>query len=161
VPFQRHLRRRQNLAYLIAVLIRPCVKLPALDCAIAARRSVGQIAMAHRAYLKLLLALVVSFAALFSLHGTGNARASSNAQNAVHVPGVDSRMLANGPLNGGNLAAAFGQWNDKDDPDDMLQADSVSVALPLLTSGFGRRVGHAVVRASLVSAAFPRGPPTL
>ena len=35
------------------------------------------------------------------------------------------------------------------------------IALPLLTSGFGRRVGHAVARASLVSAAFPRGPPAL
>ena len=119
----------------------------------------GQIGMAQRAHLRLLLALVVSFAALFLLRGADSARAHLTAQNAAHD--VDSRALANGPLSGGNLAAAFGQWNDKDDPDDMLQADSVSVALPLLTSGFGRRVGHAVVRASLVSAAFPRGPPTL
>jgi len=117
--------------------------------------------MAHRALLRLLLALVVSFAAMFSLHGAANARAASAAQNAEHAQSVDSRMLANGPLKGGSLAAFFGQWNDKDDPDDVLQAESVSIALPLLTSGFGRRVGHAVARANLVSAALPRGPPTL
>src|SRR5262245_52216637 len=114
--------------------------------------------MAQRAHLRLLLALVVSFAALFSLRGADSARAGSIAQNAAHTHDIGSRVLANGPLNGGNLAAAFGQWNDNDDPDDILLAESVSIALPLLTSGFGRRVGHAVVRASLVTAAFPRGP---
>src|SRR5262245_41594678 len=117
--------------------------------------------MAHRAHLRLLLALVVSFAALFSLRGTDNARADSIAQNGVHAQGADSRMLANGPPYGGKLAAVFGQWNDNDDPDDILQAEGVSISLPPLTSGFGRRVGHTVARASLVSAAFPRGPPTL
>jgi hypothetical protein len=70
-------------------------------------------------------------------------------------------VLANAPLNDGNLGAGCGQWNDDDDPDDILQAESTSIALPPLTSGFGRRVGHAVARASLVSAAFPRGPPAL
>ena len=68
-------------------------------------------------------------------------------------------MLVNGPPNGGILAAVFGQWNDDDNPDDILQAEGVNIALPPLTSGFGRRVGHAVARESLVSAAFPRGPP--
>ena len=116
--------------------------------------------MARRAHLCLLLALVVSFAALMSLRGADSARADSIAQNAVHAQSVDSRVLVNPPLNGGNLAAAVGQWND-DDPDDILQTESVSIALPLLTSGFGRRVGEAVARASLVSAAFPRGPPVL
>jgi hypothetical protein len=127
----------------------------------------GQIGMAHCAHLRLLLALVVSFAALFSLQGANSARADS-AQNAAHAQttqcighGVDSRVLTNGPLDGANLAAVFGQWNDNDDPDDILQAEGVSTALPPLTSGFGRRVGHAVARASLVSAAFPRGPPAL
>ena len=123
--------------------------------------------MAHCAHLRLLLALVVSFAALFSLQGANSARADS-AQSVAHTRnatqcighGVDSRVLTNSPLDGGNLAAAFGQWND-DDPDDILQAESISIAFPLLTSGFGRRVGHAVARASLVSAAFPRGPPAL
>jgi hypothetical protein len=117
--------------------------------------------MAHRACLSLLLALVVSFAALFSLRGADRARADSIAQNAVHAHGVDSRVLANSPPDDGNLAAGFGQWNDKDDPDDFLQAESISIAFPLLTSGFGRRVGHAVARANLVFAAFPRGPPAL
>jgi hypothetical protein len=117
--------------------------------------------MAHRAYLSLLLGLVVSFAALFSLRGADSARADSIAQNAAHDHGVDSRVLSNNPPNGGDLAAVFGQWNDNNDPDDILQAESISIALPLLTSGFGRRVGHAVVRERLVSAAFPRGPPAL
>jgi hypothetical protein len=117
--------------------------------------------MARRAHLSLLLALVVSFAALISLRGADSARAASITQNAVQAQSVDSRVLANAPLNGNNLAAAFGQWNDDDDPDDILQAESVSIALPLLTSGFGRRVGQAVARANLVSAAFPRGPPIL
>ena len=123
--------------------------------------------MAHCAHLRLLLALVVSFAALFSLQGANSARADSaqdaaQAQNAAQCigHGVDSRVLTNSPLDGGNLAAVFGQWND-DDPDDILQAESISVAFPPLTSGFGRRVGQAVARASLVSAAFPRGPPAL
>jgi len=128
----------------------------------------GQTGMAHCAHLRLLLALVVSFAALFSLQGANSARADS-AQNSAHAQdatqcighGVDSRVLTNAPLNGGNPAAAFGQWNDDDDPDDILQAESISIAFPLLTSGFGRRVGQAVARASLVSAAFPRGPPAL
>ena len=117
--------------------------------------------MARRAHLCLLLALVVSFAALMSLRGADSARADSIAQSAMHAQSVDSRVLVNPPLNGGNPAAAAGQWNDDDDPDDILQAESVSIALPLLTSGFGRRVGQAVARASLVSAAFPRGPPVL
>jgi hypothetical protein len=116
--------------------------------------------MAHCARLRLLLALALSFAALFSLRGADNARADLIAQNAVHAPGAHFQVLANAPLNDGNLAAGFGQWND-DDPDDILQAEGVSIALPPLTSGFGRRVGHAVARASLVSAAFPRGPPAL
>ena len=114
--------------------------------------------MAHRARLSLLLALVVSFAALISLRETDSARADSIARNAFHAHSVD---LANGPPNGGDLAAAFGQWNDNDDPDDILQAESISIAFPPLTSGFGRRVGHAVARKRLVSAAFPRGPPAL
>jgi hypothetical protein len=131
--------------------------------------------MAYRAHLRLLLALVLLFAAQFLLRGAEDARAdliarnaTSIAQNATHAPsapqdisdGVDSRMLANGPPSGGNLAAVFGQWND-DDPDDILQAEGVSISLPPLTSGFGRRVGYAVARESLVSAAFPRGPPAL
>jgi hypothetical protein len=117
--------------------------------------------MARRAHLSLLLALVVSFAALISLHGADSARAASITQNAAHAQSVDCRVLANAPLNPDNLAAAFGQWNDDDDPDDILQAESVNIALPMLTSGFGRRAGQAVARASLVSAAFPRGPPIL
>jgi hypothetical protein len=131
--------------------------------------------MAHRTHLRLLLALVLLFAAQFLLRGAEAAHAdlarnaASIARNLAHaqnIPqyighGIDSRMLANGPPYGGKLAAVFGQWNDNDDPDDILQADGVSISLPPLTSGFGRRVGHAVARASLVAAAFPRGPPAL
>jgi hypothetical protein len=132
--------------------------------------------MAHRAHLRLLLTLVVSFAALFALYGAKSARADSivrnaasvarNATHALHAPqcrahGIDSRVLVNGPPGGANLAATLGQWTDDDDPDDILQAESVSIALPPLTSGFGRRVGHAIARECLVSAAFPRGPPSL
>jgi hypothetical protein len=117
--------------------------------------------MAPRAYLSLLLALVVSFAALFWLRGADSAPADSIAQSVAHAHSIDTRMLANGPTNGGNLAAVFGQWNDNDDPDDILQAQSIPIAFPLLTSGFGRRAGHAIARARLVSAAFPRGPPAL
>src|SRR5262245_829355 len=122
----------------------PCVKLPTLDCTIVdpLLRSVGQTGMAHRACLSLLLALVVSFAALLALRGADNARVDSIVQNAVRAHSVD--MLANGPTNGGDLAAAFGQWNDNDDPDDILQAESIIITFPLLTSGFGRRVSHAV-----------------
>jgi hypothetical protein len=115
--------------------------------------------MAHRAYLSLLLALVVSFAALFSLRGADSARADSTAQSGVHAHSVDSRGLTNSPPNGSDLAAVFRQWNDNDDPDDILQASVTSIpSLPLI-SGVGRRVGHAVVRQHLVSSAFPRGPP--
>ena len=117
--------------------------------------------MAHCAHLRLLLAVALSFAALFSLRGADSARTDLIAQNAVHARGAHFHVLANAPLNDGNLDAGFGQWNDDDDPDDILQAESTSIALPPLTSGFGRRVGHAVARASLVSAAFPRGPPAL
>jgi hypothetical protein len=116
--------------------------------------------MAHCAHLRLLLALALSFAALFSLRGADDARADLIAENAVYAHGVDSRVLTNVPPTGDNLAVVFGQWND-DDPDDILQSQSASIALPLLTSGFGRRVGRAVARERLVSAAFPRGPPAL
>jgi len=134
--------------------------------------------MARRAHLRLLVTLVLSLAALFLLRGADDARANSIArkatpasisQNAAHTKnavrcighGLDSRILANGPLDGDNLAAILGPWSDNDDPDDFLQASGVSVAPPSLTSGFGRRVGNAVARDSLVSAAFPRGPPAL
>lgn len=132
--------------------------------------------MAQCAHLRLLLALVFSFAALFALDRAESARADSIVPNATSVAcnathasnaaqcsahGIDSRMLENIPRNDGNLAAVVGQWNDNNDPDDILQAESISIAFPVLTSGFGRRVGHAVARERLVSAAFPRGPPRL
>jgi hypothetical protein len=70
-------------------------------------------------------------------------------------------MIENSPPDDANLGAAVGQWNDNNDPDKILQTESISIAFPPLTSGFGRRVGHAVARERLVSAAFPRGPPAL
>ena len=132
--------------------------------------------MAHRAHVRLLLALVLLCAAQFLLRGAEAARADLIARNAASIArdtaraqnipqyigqGVDSRILANALPYGGKRATGFGQWNDNDDSDDILQTEGVSIALPPLTSGFGRRVGRAVARASLVSAAFPRGPPVL
>jgi|tagenome__1003787_1003787.scaffolds.fasta_scaffold17093114_1 hypothetical protein len=130
--------------------------------------------MAHRAHLRLLLALVLLCAAQFLLCGAEAARAELIARNAASIArdtahaqnipqdsgqAVDGRILANALPYGGKRATVFGQWNDNDDSDDILRAEGVSIVLPLLTSGFGRRVGHAVARASLVSSAFPRGPP--
>src|SRR3954469_23459831 len=132
--------------------------------------------MAHRALVRLLLALVLLCAAEFLLRGAEAARADLIARNAASIArnsaqaqnipqyagqGVDSRILANALPYGGKRVTVFGQWNDNDDPDDILQAEGVSIALPPLTSGFGRRVGHAVARESIVSSAFPRGPPAL
>jgi hypothetical protein len=42
----------------------------------------------------------------------------------VHAHSVDSRGLTNSPPNGSDLAAVFRQWNDNDDPDDILQAEA-------------------------------------
>jgi hypothetical protein len=132
--------------------------------------------MAHRAHLRLLLALVLLCAAQFLLRGAETAQADLMARHAASIArnaaqaqstpqyirqSVDSRIFANSLPYGGKRATAFGQWNDNDDPDDMLQAEGVSIALPPLISGFGRRVGHAVARESIVSSAFPRGPPAL
>jgi len=88
-------------------------------------------------------------------------RNAAQALSTPHGQGVDSRIFANSLPYGGKRATVFGQWNDNDDPDDILQAEGVSIALPPLTSGFGRRVGHAVACESIVSSAFPRGPPAL
>jgi hypothetical protein len=111
--------------------------------------------MARRAFAWLLPALVLVFGAALSWRGLDNAGTASIAQQAHRYAAV----LANAPLDGGNAAAFVGQWNDNDDPDDILQASVASIpSLPLI-SGVGRRVGHAVVRQHLVSSAFPRGPP--
>jgi hypothetical protein len=132
--------------------------------------------MTHRAHLQLFLALVLLCAAQFLLRGVETARADLTTRNATSTPqntahaqnapqyvghGLDSGALASSLPYGGKRAAASGQWNDDDNPDDILQAEGVSISLPSLTSGFGRRVGHAVAQESLVSAAFPRGPPAL
>jgi hypothetical protein len=132
--------------------------------------------MAHRAYLRLLLALVLLCATQFLLRGAETARADLIARNtasiapnqahAQNIPpyigqGVDGRILADSLPYGGKRATVYGQGNDNDDPDDVLHSEGVSIALPPLISGFGRRVGHAVARESIVSSAFPRGPPVL
>ena len=118
--------------------------------------------MARRAFVWLtFLALVLAFGAAVPSPAPDNDSATSLAQEIEQSINGHAVVLANGPLDGGNAAAATSQWNDNDDPDDILQAESISIAFPPLTSGFGRRVGHAVVRASLVAAAFPRGPPIL
>jgi hypothetical protein len=114
--------------------------------------------MARRAFawlLPALITLILASGAALSWRGLDNAGTASIAQQADRHAAV----LANPPLDGGNGAAFVGQWNDDDDPDDILQASVATIpSLPLI-SGVGRRVGHAVVRQHLVSSAFPRGPP--
>ena len=117
--------------------------------------------MARRAYVWLLptfLALVLAFGAALSWRGSASAAASAFAHVIEHQVDGGS-VLANDPLDGGNVAAGAGQWNDNDDPDDILQTSVASISAPPLISGVGRRVGHAVVRQHLISSAFPRGPP--
>jgi hypothetical protein len=120
----------------------------------------GQTSMARRAFVWLLptfLALVLAFGAASAWPGPDKAGATSLAQD-IEQP-VNDHVLTNGPLDGGNAAASAGQWNDNDDPDDILQASVAGISPPALISGVGRRVGHAVARQHLVSSAFPRGPP--
>jgi len=117
--------------------------------------------MARRAFVWLLptfLALVLAFGAALSWRGSAGAAASVFTH--VIEQQVDGGVLANDPLDGGNVAAGAGQWNDND-PDDILQTSTVSISPPPLISGVGRRVGYAVVRQHLVSSAFPRGPPAV
>ena len=117
--------------------------------------------MARRAFVWLLptfLALVLAFGAALSWRGSASAAASAFAH--VIEQQVDGDIvLANDPFDGGSAVAGAGQWNDNDDPDDILQTSVASISPPLLISGVGRRVGDAVVRQHLVSSAFPRGPP--
>ena len=116
--------------------------------------------MARRAFVWLtFLALVLAFGAAPAWPGPDKAGATSLAQEIEQSVNGHDVALANGPLDGGNAAAAAGQWNDNDDPDDILQASVAGISPPALISGVGRRVGHAVVRQHLVSSAFPRGPP--
>jgi len=116
--------------------------------------------MARRAFVWLtFLALVLAFGAAVPSPAPDNDSATSLAQEIEQSINGHAVVLANGPLDGGNAAAAAGQWNDNDDPDDILQASVAGISPPALISGVGRRVGHAVVRQHLVSSAFPRGPP--
>src|SRR5262245_6330740 len=115
----------------------------------------GQTGMARRAFAWLLPALILAFGVLVSWRGPDSAGAASIERQAARHPPV----LAIAPLDFGNPPASVGQWNDNDDPDDILQASVASIPSPALKSGVGRRVGHAVARQHLVSSAFPRGPP--
>ena len=118
--------------------------------------------MARRAFawlLPALLTLILAFAATSSWRGPESAGATSIAQDIEQRASGHAVMLANGPLDRGNAAAFISQWNDDDDPDDILPASVTSIpSLPLI-SGVGRRVRSAVARQHLVSSAFPRGPP--
>jgi hypothetical protein len=118
--------------------------------------------MARRAFVWLLptfLALMLAFGAALPWRGSESAAATAIAYDMEQPVDGHGVVLANGPLDGGNAAASTGQWNDDDDPDDILPASVVGISPPPLISGVGRRVGHAVVRQHLVSSAFPRGPP--
>jgi len=118
--------------------------------------------MARRAFawlLPALLTLILAFGAALSWRGLDSTNASPIADEIEQWGDGHTAVLANGPFDRGNAAAFVGQWNDNDDPDDILQASVASIPSPPLISGVGRRVGHAVVRQHLVSSAFPRGPP--
>ena len=116
--------------------------------------------MARRAFawlLPALLTLILAFAATSAWRGPESA--TSIARDAEQRAAGHAAVLANAPLDGSNATAFIGPWNDDDDPDDVLQASTAGIPSPLLISGVGRRVGHAVARQHLVSSAFPRGPP--
>ena len=118
--------------------------------------------MARRAFVWLLptfLALVLAFGAALSWRGPESAATNAIAHDIEQQVDGHGVVLANNPIEGGSAAASAGQWNDDDDPDDILQASVAGISPPALISGVGRRVGHAVVRQHLVSSAFPRGPP--
>jgi hypothetical protein len=120
----------------------------------------GQTGMARRAFawlLPALLTLILAFAAPSSWRGPESA--TSIAQDIEQRASGPAAVLAHAPLDGGNAAAFINQWNDDDDPDDILPASVTSIPVPALISGVGRRVGSAVARQHLVSSAFPRGPP--
>jgi len=118
--------------------------------------------MARRAFAWLspaLLTLILAFGAALSWRGLDNASASPIAHEVEQRINDHAAVLANGLFDGGDVPAFVSQWNDDDDPDDILQAGVTSILSPALTSGVGRRVGNAVARQHLVSSAFPRGPP--
>jgi len=71
----------------------------------------------------------------------------------------DHLARASLPHQGGDLAAIFAPWND-DDPDDIALFSIIKVAAPTGTFGLGRRIFEAVSRQRILSAAFPRGPPS-
>jgi hypothetical protein len=122
----------------------------------------GQTTMARRAFawlLPALLTLILAFGAALSWRGLESASASPIAHEIEQRGDDHAAVLANGPLQGSDAAAFIGQWNNDDDPDDILQAGVASIPSPALKFGVGRRVGHAVARQHLVSSAFPRGPP--
>jgi hypothetical protein len=118
--------------------------------------------MARRAFIWLLptlLAVVLAYAAPLSWRGPATAAASAIAHDIEQQVDGHGVVLANDPFDGGNAAASAGQWNDDDDPDDILPTSVAGISPPPLISGVGRRGGHAVLRQHLVSSAFPRGPP--
>jgi len=118
--------------------------------------------MARRAFVWLLptfLVVALAVAAPLTWRGPATAAASAIAPNIEQQVDRHGVVLANNPFDGGNAVASAGQWNDDDDPDDILQTSVAGISPPPLIAGVGRRVGHAVLRQHLVSSAFPRGPP--
>lgn len=98
------------------------------------------------------VALAVALAA--AIPGSAIARTTAIQQCAEG----HATALLSAPLQASD-AAMFGQWGD-DDPDKILGADTIGVSAPLAASHHGRRIGAAVRCQRLLSAAFPRGPPS-
>jgi hypothetical protein len=101
------------------------------------------------------VALVIAFAAAIPGLGATLTRAPTIQQSVD----CDAPALHAAPLRGSHAAAMLAQWGD-DDPDDILAADSVIIPPPVARTHYGRRTGSAVRRQFLVSAAYPRGPPS-
>lgn len=100
------------------------------------------------------VALLVALSAAVPVAGSAVARTPTIQQCA------DGKAIAQltAPIPDGD-AVMFGQWGD-DDPDEILGTDGVSIPAPVARSHHGRRISHAVRAQRLVSAAFPRGPPS-
>lgn len=112
--------------------------------------------MARRALSWLLLP---AFLALVFAFGSVLAQVGRAPAGAVTQSSDDYLSRASIPHRGDDVAVILAPWSD-DDPDEVAPFDIAKVATPSGTFGLGRRIFDAVSRQRIVSAAFPRGPPS-